>query len=47
MPQLLSSLEIDDERESSLDWATLAVYTCANSCKTKGAYAEEFVWVQT
>ena len=47
MPQLLSSLGIDDEQDSALDWGTLAVYSCAVSCITKEAYAEEFVWVQS
>ena len=46
MPQLLSSLGIDDEQDNALDWGTLAVYSCAASCDAKQAYAEEFVWVQ-
>lgn len=46
MPQLLSSLDIDDEQESALDWGTLAVYSCEASCDVGAAYAEEFVWVQ-
>ena len=46
MPQLLSSLGIDDEHDSSLDWATLAIYSCAASCDSSDAYTEEYVWVQ-
>lgn len=46
MPQLLSSLDIDDEQDTALDWGTIAVYCCAASCNTEEAYAEEFVWVQ-
>lgn len=46
MPQLLSSLGIDDEQETALDWGTIALYSCAASCSTQQAYVEEFVWVQ-
>lgn len=54
MPQLINSLEQDELQETSLDWSTLAVYSCPNSCaegveamKRQGsAYVEEFVWVQ-
>lgn len=47
MPQLLSSLDIDDEQDSALDWGTIAIYSCSASCDVQSAYAEEFVWVQT
>jgi pre-rRNA-processing protein TSR4 len=46
MPQLLSSLGIDDEHDSALDWGTVAVYSCSASCQGTAAYLEEFVWVQ-
>eukprot|EP00894_Picocystis_sp_ML_P001776 jgi/Pico_ML_1/52293/g3020.t1 len=58
MPQMLSYLGVDDEQEDAMDWGTLVVYTCENSCDAsdglhapgsageKSPYAEEFVWVQ-
>ncbi|KAF3646251.1 putative transcription factor HBP-1a-like isoform 1 [Capsicum annuum] len=30
----------------SLDWPTIAVYTCESSCDGNVAYKEEFAWVQ-
>ncbi|XP_024365835.1 uncharacterized protein [Physcomitrium patens] len=47
LPQLLNFLDFKDEA-NSLDWGTIAVYTCERSCGEgvgKG-YAEEFAWVQ-
>lgn len=32
MPGLVGSLGVDDSRAASLDWATVAVFTCAASC---------------
>lgn len=51
LPQLLYFLGVQNEADSdSLDWATIAVYTCANSCNKSGSscegYVEEFPWVQ-
>lgn len=51
LPQLLYFLGVQNETDSdSLDWATIAVYTCAASCnKTDSScegYVEEFPWVQ-
>ena len=47
MPQLLVSLKMDSLNESSIDWGTLAVYTCKNSCDATGpAYKKEFLWRQ-
>lgn len=55
LPQLLYFLGVQNEADNdSLDWATIAVYSCAASCnKTGGSgssceegYAEEFAWVQ-
>lgn len=47
LPQLLHFLQLKND-SNSLDWGTIAVYTCAKSCTaavTKG-YAEEFAWTQ-
>uniref|UniRef100_A0A1A9UIZ0 Programmed cell death protein 2 C-terminal domain-containing protein n=1 Tax=Glossina austeni TaxID=7395 RepID=A0A1A9UIZ0_GLOAU len=38
MPQLLNYLNDD-----SIDWGTLAIYTCSRSCPLSVGYAEEFV----
>ena len=47
LPQLLVSLKMDSVNESSVDWGTLAVYTCKNSCDATGpAYKKEFLWRQ-
>ena len=36
-----------DSLGESIDWGTLAVYTCANSCdSTDTAYHQEFIWKQ-
>lgn len=48
MPQLLNHLGVDSV-EVSLDWGTLAVYTCAADCvkdSAAHAYREEFLWKQ-
>ncbi|KAI3852415.1 hypothetical protein MKW92_012731 [Papaver armeniacum] len=45
MPQLLHFFDVKNDVDS-LDWATIAVYTCADSCETSVAYKEEFAWVQ-
>ncbi|CAL1280443.1 unnamed protein product [Larinioides sclopetarius] len=46
MPQLLNYLSLDSV-DDSIDWGTLAVYTCSQSCE-KGVegYVKEFVWKQ-
>lgn len=42
MPQMLNSL-----KNENIDWGTLAVYTCEQSCNTAdGSYAKEFVYKQ-
>lgn len=51
LPQLLYFLGVQNEAENdSLDWATIAVYSCAGSCNKTGSgsegYVEEFPWVQ-
>ena len=45
MPQLLTQIVGSDE---SLDWGTLVVYTCAESCTSKleDGYKEEYIWKQ-
>ncbi|RZC72465.1 hypothetical protein C5167_047945 [Papaver somniferum] len=45
LPQLLYFLRVKNDVDS-LDWATIAVYTCVDSCETSVAYKEEFAWVQ-
>lgn len=41
MPQLLNSL-----KDLSIDWGTIAVYTCENSCETGDVYVNEFCYKQ-
>lgn len=41
MPQLLSTL-----KEHELDWGTIAVYTCINSCTLDSSYKREFIFKQ-
>uniref|UniRef100_A0A6J0UFC8 Programmed cell death protein 2 n=1 Tax=Pogona vitticeps TaxID=103695 RepID=A0A6J0UFC8_9SAUR len=45
MPQLLNHLKVDSIEES-IDWGTLAIYTCAKSCNMSSHYVEEFIWKQ-
>ncbi|KAF7254321.1 Programmed cell death protein 2 [Varanus komodoensis] len=45
MPQLLNHLKVDSLGES-IDWGTLAIYTCADSCNFGSQYTEEFIWKQ-
>ncbi|XVE90615.1 hypothetical protein DITRI_Ditri20bG0092000 [Diplodiscus trichospermus] len=44
LPQLLYYFGVKNDADS-LDWATMAVYTCKGSCEGVG-YKEEFAWVQ-
>lgn len=51
LPQLLYFLGVQNETENdSLDWATIAVYSCAASCSNSNlsseGYVEDFPWVQ-
>lgn len=45
MPQLLYYFGVENEVDS-LDWATIAIYTCNSSCDSNVAYMEEFPLVQ-
>lgn len=45
LPQLLYFFNVDNT-EGSLDWATIVIYTCEQSCHGDIAYKEEFPWVQ-
>ena len=45
MPQLLNYLNVDSVGES-IDWGTLVVYTCADSCAIGEHYAQEYVLKQ-
>lgn len=45
MPQLLNYLQVDSIEES-VDWGTLAIYTCLQSCGDGSAYMTEFLWRQ-
>lgn len=46
MPHLLSYLDVDSVGKS-LDWATVAVYTCKDCCDIpEYGYAREFLWKQ-
>ncbi|GFS25455.1 programmed cell death protein 2 [Elysia marginata] len=45
MPQLLNFLGLD-RLGDSLDWGTLCIYTCKESCPIGNNYVEEFLWKQ-
>ncbi|XP_024535147.1 programmed cell death protein 2 [Selaginella moellendorffii] len=45
MSQLLYFFGVENERDS-LDWGTIAVYSCRDSCPAEG-YVQEFAWVQS
>ncbi|XP_020508083.1 programmed cell death protein 2 isoform X1 [Labrus bergylta] len=45
MPQLLNSL-CEDSTGASIDWGTLAIYTCSVNCNHDDLYCPEFIWKQ-
>ncbi|CAK5078242.1 unnamed protein product [Meloidogyne enterolobii] len=45
MPYLLSLIDIDSVGGQSLDWATLLIFTCKNSCQSN-EYVKEFIFKQ-
>lgn len=48
MPQLLNFLNLDPQI-SDLDWGTVVVFSCSESCPCEQgecAYVEEFAWKQ-
>ncbi|KAJ4763242.1 Programmed cell death protein 2 [Rhynchospora pubera] len=45
MPQLLYYFGVKND-SNSLDWGTIAVFTCLASCESSISYKEEFAWVQ-
>ncbi|WAR23247.1 PDCD2-like protein [Mya arenaria] len=45
LPHLLSHLNVD-RLGASLDWGTLCVYTCVDSCETGNQYKREFIFKQ-
>uniref|UniRef100_A0A915P5Y2 MYND-type domain-containing protein n=1 Tax=Meloidogyne floridensis TaxID=298350 RepID=A0A915P5Y2_9BILA len=45
MPYLLSLIDIDSVGGQSLDWATLLIFTCKNSCQSN-EYIKEFIFKQ-
>jgi pre-rRNA-processing protein TSR4 len=47
LPQVLYYMQVDSSDPETLDWGTIAVYTCSKSCSGgTDAYREECVWVQ-
>lgn len=46
MPQCLHYLGVDDTARDALDFATVAVFSCAANCDFGLGYAEEVAWVQ-
>eukprot|EP00794_Sanderia_malayensis_P020589 gene20589-22620_t len=46
LPQLLNHLGVDSLQQQSIDWGTLAVYSCAKNCQPQSEYITEFAWKQ-
>lgn len=47
MPQLLNHFKVDSLDEPSIDWGTLAVFTCKRGCNEGMSYHEEFIFKQS
>lgn len=45
MPQLLVHLKVDSAGQS-IDWGTVLVYSCSQSCQQDKPYLEELVFKQ-
>ncbi|KAL9680824.1 hypothetical protein QQ045_012603 [Rhodiola kirilowii] len=45
LPQLLYYFRVQNDADS-IDWETIAVYTCQASCDGGPSYKDEFAWVQ-
>ncbi|KAI4874635.1 hypothetical protein NFI96_031132 [Prochilodus magdalenae] len=45
MPQLLNHLKVDSP-DASIDWGTVAIYTCSDSCDCGNKYSPEVIWKQ-
>ncbi|XP_071441894.1 programmed cell death protein 2 [Hetaerina americana] len=45
LPQMLSYLQMDDIGKS-IDWGTLVIFTCSESCDSGPAYKKEVIWKQ-
>lgn len=45
MPQLLVHLKVDNQGKS-IDWGTLLVYSCKESCQQDKMYIEEVAYKQ-
>ena len=46
MPQMLLHMDVDDTAVESVDFGTLLVYSCPETCETQTPYAKEVVWRQ-
>ncbi|KAI7805386.1 programmed cell death protein 2 [Triplophysa rosa] len=45
MPQLLNHLKVD-RTDACIDWGTVVIYTCVESCDQGTKYSAEFIWKQ-
>ncbi|KAI3635742.1 hypothetical protein MIR68_006380 [Amoeboaphelidium protococcarum] len=46
MPQILNYLGLDHRDTKSLDFGSIMIYTCSQSCVLSGRYTEEIAWHQ-
>ena len=47
MPQLLYYLKLDVVSDASVDWGTVLIYSCSESCTADScSYINDFVWKQ-
>lgn len=44
--QILNFLNIDHSKQDALDFGTLIIYSCQNSCNSKSEFMTEFCWRQ-